>query len=191
MYICLEGIDGSGKSTQAELLEKWLMDCGHEVLRVFEPTSSSVGKLIREMLKNPNATTDSIQKTLALLFAADRMVLMIDITEAEAESKIVISDRCFYSSIAYQNDTEWITEINKHTKKPDMVILMDIDTETAISRCEGIDSFEEKNFLLTVNQKYLELADKQDFMVVNANNGVNKVHDDIKRIVARKIGMCI
>jgi len=116
MYICLEGIDGSGKSTQAELLEKWLMDCGHEVLRVFEPTNSSVGKLIREMLKNPNATTDSIQKTLALLFAADRMVLMIDITEAEAESKIVISDRCFYSSIAYQNDTEWIRDKQTYKK---------------------------------------------------------------------------
>ena len=191
MYICLEGIDGSGKSTQAEMLEKWLMDCGLEVLRVFEPTNSPVGKLIREMLRNPNATNDAFQKTLALLFAADRMVLMGDIIEAEAEAKIVISDRCFYSSIVYQNDAEWIAEINKHAKKPDMVLLLDIDTEVAISRCEGMDSFEEKNFLLTVNKKYLELADKQDFMVVNANNGVNKVHDDIKRIVAHKLGMCI
>ena len=81
---------GSGKSTQAEMLEKWLMDCGLDVLRVFEPTNSSVGKLIREMLRNPNATGDAFQKTLALLFAADRMVLMGDIIEAEAEAKIVI-----------------------------------------------------------------------------------------------------
>ena len=66
-----------------------------------------------------------------------------------------------------------------------------MDTETALKRCEGIDSFEEKNFLDNVRNKYLKLAQQHDFMVVNANNGFNKVHDDIKRIVARKLGMCI
>jgi len=191
MYICLEGIDGSGKTTQIELLEMWLKKCGHDVLRVFEPTNSVVGKLIREMLQNPNAISENFQITLALLFAADRTVLMRDITEAEAEAKIVISDRCFYSSMVYQNESEWIAEINKHAKQPDMVLLLDIDPETAISRCDGMDSFEEQNFLVSTAKKYLKLADQQDFMVINANNGVNKVHDDIKRIVAHKLGMCI
>ena len=51
MYICLEGIDGSGKSTQMELLMKWLDECGYEILRVFEPTNSPTGNLIREMLQ--------------------------------------------------------------------------------------------------------------------------------------------
>ncbi len=191
MYICLEGIDGSGKSTQIELLVKWLKECGLEVLRVFEPTDSPAGSLIREMLKNPNATNENFQKTLALLFAADRIILMDKIMEAEEAGKIVVSDRCFYSSMVYQNGAEWIAEINKFAKKPDIVLLMDMDPEIAISRCEGKDSFEDTEFLLKIRKRYLKLADKQDFMVVNAKNGLNKVHDDIKRIIARKLGMCI
>jgi dTMP kinase len=191
MYICLEGIDGSGKSTQMELLMKWLEKCGLEVFRLFEPTDSPAGRLIREMLQNPNATNENFQKTLALLFAADRTILMDKIGQAEESGKIVISDRCFYSSMVYQNGTEWIAEINKFAKKPDIVLLLDIDPETAISRCEGKDSFEDRDFLIKIRKRYLELADKEDFMVVNAKNGLNKVHDDIKRVVARKLGMCI
>jgi dTMP kinase len=191
MYICLEGIDGSGKSTQIELLMNWLKECGHEVFRVFEPTDSSAGRLIRKMLQNPNATNENFQKTLALLFAADRMILMDKITEAEQDGKIIISDRCLYSSMVYQNGADWIAEINKFAKRPDIVLLMDIDPETAISRCEGKDSFEETDFLMKIRERYLDLADKEDFMVVNAKNGLNKVHEDIKRVVARKLGMCI
>ncbi len=191
MYICLEGIDGSGKSTQIELLMNWLNECGHEILRVFEPTDSQAGRLIRKMLQNPNATNENFQKTLALLFAADRIILMEKIQEAEDEGKIVLSDRCFYSSIVYQNGAEWIKEINKFAKKPDIVLLMDIEPETAISRCEGKDRFEDVHFLKKIRNRYLELADKEDFMVVNANNGLNKVHDDIKRVIAHKLGMCI
>ncbi len=68
---------------------------------------------------------------------------------------------------------------------------MDIEPETAISRCEGKDRFEDVDFLKKIRNRYLELADKEDFMVVNANNGLNKVHDDIKRVIAHKLGMCI
>jgi dTMP kinase len=191
MYICLEGIDGSGKTTQIKLLENWIEECGLDVLRVFEPTNNEVGKLIRKMLQNPDAISENFQITLALLFAADRTVLMRDITEAEALAKIVISDRSFYSSMVYQNDSNWISEINKHAKEPDLVILLDIDPETAVSRCDGMDSFEEQNFLASTAKKYLEIADNENFIVVNANNGINKVHEDIKRIVAPKLGMCI
>jgi dTMP kinase len=191
MYICLEGIDGSGKSTQIVLLEKWLNDCGHDVLRIFEPTDSPIGQLIREMLRNPEAEEEDFQKTLALLFAADRMVLMDTIKTSEESNKIVISDRCFYSSIVYQNDAEWLYEINKFIRKPDMVILLDLDVDNALKRCDGKDSFENKLFLEKIRKKYLKLAEENDFFVVNANNGINKVHDDIKRLISPKIGRCI
>ena len=191
MYVSLEGIDGSGKSTQIILLEKWLEDYGFDVKRIFEPTNFSVGKLIRKMLKNPQATGDNFQKTLALLFAADRMLLIDEIEEAEAENKIVISDRSFYSSIAYQNEPEWLYEVNKYVKVPDTVLLLDVDVKTAISRCDGKDSFENEAFLEGIKKKYLKLADKNDFYVINASNGVNKVHDDIKKVLSPKIGRCI
>lgn len=191
MYICLEGIDGSGKSTQLKSLGNWLEDCGLTIKRIREPTDSPVGLLIRKMLQKPDAPDESFQRTLALLFAADRTILMDTICKEEKMNHVILSDRSFYSSLAYQNSEEWIAQINQYALKPDLVILLDLDTETALKRCEGIDSFEEKSFLDNVRKRYLKLAQQHDFMVVNANNGVNKVHDDIKRIVAPKLGMCI
>lgn len=191
MYICLEGMDGSGKSTQIAMLERWLTEIGLQVFRVREPTGSEVGKLLRKMLKSPQATEDNFQVTLALLFAADRMILMKDIEQAESAGKIVITDRCFYSSMVYQNDGEWISNINKHAKRPDITILLDLDTGTALKRCEGQDHFENQDFLGKIKEKYLKLADNEGFYVVNANNGVNKVHHDIKRILSPKFGICI
>ncbi|MCK9152299.1 dTMP kinase [Methanobacterium alcaliphilum] len=191
MYICLEGIDGAGKSTQVELLKEWLDEMGHDVERIVEPTSSEVGILIRKMLKNPKATHSDFQKTLGLLFAADRMILKETIEKAETENKIIISDRCFYSSMAYQNPLSWIGEINKYAKKPDLVVLLDLDVKTAVSRCQGTDEFEKKSFLTKVKKNYLNIAKKEDFFVINANNGVNLVHRDIKKIIAPHLGICM
>lgn len=191
MYICLEGIDGSGKSTQIVMLEKWLGDIGHKVFRVREPTESDVGVLLRTMLASSQATEKKVQRTLALLFAADRTVLMEEIQEAESTGKVVISDRCYYSSMVYQNDGEWISQINKYAKKPDITILLDLETETALARCEGKDHFENIDFLKKVRKKYLELADQENFYVVNANNGFNKIHQDIKRVLSPKFGICL
>ena len=76
MYIVFEGIDGAGKSTQIQLLKEWLENNGFRVETLVEPTDSEVGKLIRKILQCPDATTDRVQKTLGLLFAADRMLIM-------------------------------------------------------------------------------------------------------------------
>jgi len=191
MYICLEGIDGSGKSTQIAMLAEWLITIGQKVLKVREPTESDIGMIIRNMLESSRATEDNFQNTLALLFAADRLVLMGEIGKAESQRKVVISDRCFYSSIVYQNNGEWISQINKHAKKPDITILLDLEVETALNRCEGKDHFENRDFLKKVRKKYLELAEEENFYVINANNGLNKIHHDIKRILSPKFGICI
>ena len=191
MYICLEGIDGSGKSTQIKMLKEWFATIGQQVFMVKEPTESDIGKLLRNMLESTRATEDNFQNTLALLFAADRTVLMEDIMKAEFQGKVVISDRCFYSSIVYQNDGEWISQINKHAKKPDITILLDLDVETALHRCDGTDQFENRDFLEKVREKYLELAKEEIFFVINANNGLNKVNDDIKRILSPNFGICL
>ncbi len=191
MYVCLEGIDGSGKSTQLDMLGQWLEEYGLEVLRVFEPTQSPPGKLIREILTDSKASTPHYQRILGLLFAADRMILMDKIRDAEKQDKIVISDRSFYSSLAYQDDPEWIQEINRYIQKPDLVILLDVDTKQALSRFEGKDHFENQEFLEKVRKNYLELAQKNNFFVVNANNGVRKVHEDIKIILSPRIGRCV
>jgi dTMP kinase len=191
MYVCLEGIDGSGKSTHTAKIEKWLKKCGLQVFRIFEPTDSKVGRLIREMLQDPGATDENFQRTLALLFAADRTILMEKIAQAESEGRVVVSDRCFYSSMVYQDGPEWIGEINKFARKPDVTLLLDLDPETAMTRCKCSDSFEDLKFLSRTRTRYLELAEKEGFFIVNADNGINKVHDDVKHVLAPKLGMCI
>ena len=139
MYIVFEGIDGAGKSTQINLLKDWLEQNGFDVETVVEPTDSEVGKLIRKILQRPDATTDRIQKTLGLLFAADRMLIMDKLND---DSKVILSDRSFISSLAYQEPAEWIEQINKYAKEPDLVLLLDVDVKTSINRCSKEDEFE-------------------------------------------------
>lgn len=191
MYIVFEGIDGAGKSTQVKLLKDWLVNNGFEVETVVEPTDSEIGKLIRKLLQNENATSDYMQKTLGLLFAADRVLLMNRINELEEKNKVIISDRSFYSSLVYQEPSDWIEEINKYAKIPDMVILLDLDLKTAVSRTEGTDEFENEEFLSSVKEKYLSLADKNDnFKVIDGNSGPKMVAHNIKLAVAPLLGLC-
>ena len=192
MYIVLEGIDGAGKSTQIDLLKEWLTANGFEVETVVEPTDSDIGKLIRKFLQNPDATSDYMQKTLGLLFAADRTLLMNKINKIEEENKVIISDRSFYSSLAYQDPAHWIEEINRFAKIPDLVILLDYDLKTSVKRSGGTDEFENEEFLSRVKENYLELAKKHDnFKIIDANSGVNMVSKDIKKEVAPLFGICV
>lgn len=190
MYIVLEGIDGVGKSTQIELLKNWLVVSGFQVETVVEPTDNEIGKLIRKILVQENATSVNMQKTLGLLFAADRLVLLEKLMDLERENKIIISDRSFYSSLVYQEPAEWIKELNKYVKIPDLVLLLDLDLETAVSRSKQEDSFENEEFLKDVKEKYLKLAENDNFKVINGNNGINKVSSDIKKAVAPLLGIC-
>ena len=187
MYIIFEGIDGAGKSTQIDLVKKWLEDNGLNVETVVEPTDSEIGVLIREILKRPDASTDEMQKTLGLLFAADRMLLMDKLKE---DNKIFLSDRSFISSLAYQNPKEWIEVLNKYVKKPDLVLLLDVDIENSASRFSGQDEFENKEFLTKVRANYLDIIKDFNYEIINANNGVNKVSSDIKKAIASKVGLC-
>ena len=187
MYIVFEGIDGAGKSTQIQLLKEWLEDNGLEVETMVEPTDSEVGKLIRKILQRPDATTDRVQKTLGLLFAADRMLIMDKLAD---EKKVVISDRSFISSLAYQEPADWISVLNKYAKKPDLLLLLDLDVTTTVSRTYGEDTFENEEFLTNVKSNYLELVKDYNHEIINANNGINKVSSDIKKAVASHVGLC-
>ena len=187
MYIVLEGIDGAGKSTQIQLLKEWLEANGFRVETLVEPTDSKVGKLIREILQSPDATTDRVQKALGLLFAADRMFLM---DKLEDESKIFISDRSFISSLAYQEPAEWVEVLNRYAKKPDFLILLDLDVKKSVARTSGEDTFEDEKFLTGVKENYLKLAKNYEHQIIDANNGVNKVSSDIKKAVAPYLGIC-
>ena len=191
MYIVLEGIDGAGKSTQIKMLKEWLESNGLRVETIVEPTDLEVGKLIRKLLTRSDATSDTMQKTLGLLFAADRLILMDKIEQLEKDNVVVISDRSFYSSLSYQDPKDWIKEINKFAKIPDLVLLLDLDVKKSVERCDGTDEFENEEFLIGVKQNYLDLAESNDnFKIIDANNGPNKVSSDIKKAVAPLFDIC-
>ena len=187
MYIVFEGIDGAGKSTQIQMLKEWLENNGLEVETIVEPTDSEVGKLIREILQRPDAETDKVQKTLGLLFAADRMLIMDKLSD---EKKVIISDRSFISSLAYQEPAQWIHELNKYAKKPDLVLLLDLDVKTSVARTSGKDEFENEEFLTKVRANYLEIIKDFNHEIIDASNGINKVSSDIKKAVASHVGLC-
>lgn len=187
MYIVFEGIDGAGKSTQIQLLKEWLEANGLEVEALVEPTDSEIGKLIRKILQRSDATTDRVQKTLGLLFAADRMLIMDKLSD---DKKVILSDRSFISSLAYQEPADWIVELNKYAKKPDLVLFLDLDVKTSVSRTTGEDEFENEEFLTQVKTNYLEIIDDFNHVIIDANNGINKVSSDVKKAVASYVGLC-
>ena len=127
-FIVLEGIDGSGTTTHTKLLGEFLKKKGFKVHLTREPSSSMIGKLLKEALLDDTIPPE----TDALLFAADRTLhYKMEIKKKLNESFIVISDRYLESSIVYQscqsNDisVDWIEEINKFVGYPDITIILD------------------------------------------------------------------
>jgi dTMP kinase len=149
-FIVIEGIDGSGTTTQAELLARRLVK-EKKVARVTaEPSDGPVGALIRQVLSGRIVGAGGLApgwQTMALLFAADRM----DHVEAEIEpflaaGGIVISDRYDASSLAYQSvmsghggagAVEWIRTLNRYARRPDLTIVLDVPPELAATRREA------------------------------------------------------
>lgn len=195
MYIVLEGIDGAGKSTQTELLNEWLTGKGYRTKKIVEPTTSDIGKVIRKELLNPESTNDINQQRLTLLFAADRLTLKKEILDAkDSKDIIIISDRSFYSSICYQNnssvDKDWIYEVNLHTPRPNLTILLDLDEKEAITRCDREEAFENIQFLEKTRKNYLDLLEIEDnIVVVDAKDSLNDVQEKIRKIVREKLGL--
>jgi dTMP kinase len=136
VFICIEGLDGSGKSTQAKLLTKKLCEMGYNAVFTAEPSQGKIGKFIRKRLFEQERLPTTIE---ALLFAADRIEHVQNIVvPALEEGKIVISDRYVYSSLAYQGSTgldlNWIETINANAQKPDLSIFIDVAPEVVLDR---------------------------------------------------------
>lgn len=191
-FIVIEGIDGSGKGTQAKALKERLKDLGKDVLLTREPTKGPTGRLIREHLSNPFLDDEA----LALLFASDRIEhLEKEIRPAMDSGKFVISDRYVYSSIAYQGqkiDMEWVGDINKYADKPDLAILLDLDPKIAERRMKDrggdMEYFEvDRYFQEDVRKAFQRLSRgqmqpeslKTKWLVIDASLDMSEVQDRI------------
>lgn len=148
--IVLEGIDGSGTTTQARLLGEALGNRGHDVVVTREPTAGPVGVLIRQALQGklasePGETIRLDFRAMALLFAADRVDHnQRTILPALAEGRLVIGDRYTLSSLLYQSLTApegtnwlpWLNDINSTARIPDLTVVLDTPAAVAAQRRE-------------------------------------------------------
>jgi dTMP kinase len=197
-FIVLEGIDGAGKSTQARLLAEWFERRGYEVVLTKEPTDTPFGKLIRRLVLTGGreGIIDGAKishEAEALLFAADRAEHVDKLIRPSLEAgKVVISDRYFYSSLAYQwargLDLEWLINLNRFAIRPNLVVLLDLPAKESMKRLRSrkIKSEFDKIFELQkrVRENYLKLAEKfPEIKIVNALDDVPTVHKQVVALV--------
>ncbi len=135
-FIVIEGLDGSGKTTQAKLLVERLQK-SHNAVYTTEPSFGKIGSFIRDRCLYEEKRLDSAVE--ALLFAADRVEhVQNEVVPALTEGKLVISDRYVYSSLAYQGSAglniDWINAINKPALKPDLAVFIDVSPEIVLER---------------------------------------------------------
>jgi dTMP kinase len=200
MFITFEGIDGVGKSTQLDLLQQWLTAAGHDVVRTLEPGGTELGKEIRHLLLHRKG--DVAPRSEALLYAADRAHHVATVVgPALAAGKVVLSDRYFDSSVAYQGaarelDVDQVREISLWAVDnllPDLTILLDLSAEEAILRRNktGVEpdrlEQEKVDFFERAREQYLKLAVEPRFLIVDANLSVDEIQAQVRARVAELI----
>jgi dTMP kinase len=195
-FVVLEGIDGSGTTTQAARLADRLRATSVPVRATREPSDGPVGTLVRQVLTgrivSPGGRAPG-WATMALLFAADRM----DHVESEIEpflqqGGVVISDRYDASSLAYQSVSSgthageavtWIRTLNRHARRPDLTIVLDVSPEIAaerrLRRGDAAQIYEQNELQRALGAFYRELprhTPEDRIAIIDANSSVDAVH---------------
>ncbi len=188
--LCIEGLDGCGKSTHVRLLARWLRSRGRKVVITDEPTDGVIGKIIKRMLRGELKLPIAAE---ALLFTADRVQHISDVIELALKAgKVVLNERYVCSSLAYQSargvPVSWIASINKHAIKPDLTILIDIPAKAALARIKPsrrLDEFE-RNLRLQqrVRRNYLRIAKREGLKIVDGARSRDEVQAEIRRLVS-------
>ena len=187
LFVTLEGIDRSGKSTQAALLVDAL---GDAAIGVREPGGTAVGERVRELLKDPDVTVSA--EAEALLFAAARAELVNEVIRpALADGLVVISDRYLDSSLAYQGaarglgvqEVERVNGFATRGLQPDLTLLLELDLAAAAARGAEDDRFEREGVELqrSVAGAYVDLAEAnpQRWRRIDAGRDPDAVHADV------------
>jgi dTMP kinase len=187
LFVTFEGIDRSGKTTQAGLLVDAL---GEDAVGVREPGGTPAGEQLRAVLKDPNIPVSP--ETEALLFAAARSQLVSDVVLPALESgKVVVSDRFLDSSLAYQGgarglgieDVERVNHFATRGLKPDLTFLLDLSPADAAARTGESDRFEDEGTELqaAVAAAYERLvrADPERWRRIDATRSPQEVHADV------------
>jgi len=193
-FITFEGIEGSGKSTQIQLLESHLTSRGADVLRLREPGDTAIGDRIREVLLDPSSAS-MVPEAEMFLFAASRSQLIRERIEPALQAgQVVLCDRFLHSSLAYQGAArglgrELVLGVNGPAvagRLPDRIVLMDLPPEQALHRARGraeLDRIEQEDlaFHEAVRQGFLDevATDRERFVVIDATADADTIHHHV------------
>ena len=187
LLIAFEGIDGTGKSTQIRLLADYLRAKGFEVIETREPTDGPYGRKIRHLYVNRQSSTP--EQELELFVQDRRQHVDKVIAPALAEGKIVLTDRYYFSTAAYQGaagmDPKAIFAANAFAPKPDLVVLLVMDPEESVHRIEQLrgeqlNDFEQVEQLRKVAELFASFSD-DCILRVNAAMPIEQVQREIQR----------
>ncbi|WP_170409186.1 dTMP kinase [Ruegeria atlantica] len=202
LFLTFEGIDGSGKSSQARMLAEHLRDLGHDVVLTREPGGSDGAEEIRRLVLEGDPDRWSAETEILLFTAARRDHLERTINPALAEGKVVICDRFADSTRMYQGlsrgDLRGLVDQLHNLmigREPDLTVLIDMDPETGLSRAKGRQGTEERfeDFGLDLQQQmragFLALADEfsDRFRVIDGNRDMDSVAQDVTDIVLQAL----
>jgi dTMP kinase len=190
-FIVLDGIDGTGKSTQARRLGEWFEKQGREVVLSREPTDGPWGKILRESAATGRLSPqDELQ-----YFLNDRRQHVEELIKpALAAGKVVILDRYYFSTMAYQGargfDPAEIRRMNEDfAPEPDLLLILDLDVDTAHQRIghrgDSANEFEKRESLEKCREIFLSLEDEPFVRVVDASGSLDEVSSKILAIVGQ------
>lgn len=198
LLIVLEGLDGAGTTTQARLLVEGLRAAARPAHGTREPSDGPIGRLLREMLVGRHAIPDQAidQSTFGLLFAADRMDhLQREVDPALAEGTVVVSDRWYHSSLAYQGtgaERNWILALNSRARVPDLTIFLCVEAGIAAQRRVAAgraqELFEDLEMQRKVEEGYWDTLDRlrargDPIHVLDGHQSVEDIQAEIWRVV--------
>ncbi|MGW9157862.1 dTMP kinase [Microbacterium sp. NPDC055665] len=203
VWITLEGGDGTGKTTQSDLLAEWLESTGRTVVRTREPGGSEVGQLIRDIVLHHRG--DIAPRAEALLYAADRAHHVATVVRPALDrGDVVLQDRYLDSSVAYQGagrvlDAAEIRDLSLWAAEgalPDLTVLLDLDPTVARTRLDSADKpfdrleAEQAEFHGRVRDAYLALAaaEPDRFFVLDAAAAPSMIAEQIRARVAALLG---
>ena len=192
-FIVFEGVDGSGKSTQIELLSMKLRDQGVDHVLEREPSDGGIGRFIRDYAEAGDRYLQP--ESEALLFTADRFEHSKRIEETLEQGITVVCDRYYHSTLAYQGaagvDVPWLRDLQKFALKPDLVLLLDVDPGRSLLRVSGrtLTVFENRDYLSRVRDLYLVFAKEGEMRLVDTGRPVDEVEAEVQRLVEELIGV--
>ena len=189
VLVNLEGIDGCGKSTQSKLLREKLEGEGEKVIILKEPTKRPHGQKLWDVLHGKRKASN---EEILELFVLDRKQHVEEkIQPALDDGTVILMDRYYYSSMAYQVaggiDVEEIREKHVFAPRPDVVLIFDLPVSVALERVKGhsdADEFEKEEHLEKVREAYLDLENDPLVRIVDATGTPEEIFEDVWRLVS-------